>query len=339
MSTRTPDKPFKTYDEQVEILINRYGLKIKNRPFAIAALQSLTYYDLINGYKECFMHKIVDAQGNVSYKYSADLSLEFIYYFTLVDKDIQACLFKYSTIIENCFKSKMAYVISSNFGVFEDEYLDPSHYFKSNKKILLGDVLDSCHSAYDESKGYSIQQPTRHYKRNHNHIPAWILFKNVSFSKIINLYQLLRQNEKQQVSELLIPGNQIPYDVKVEFILGSLNLVRNYRNKIAHNLKFVTYKSPTRIKPDALLKLLPKCLLTDRDTKKRVLNNIYTYILCVYCLLGDDYIKRAFIFELLSRLVSIHRSDNKKAMSALGYYIKITELPSDILFRLNNYVK
>jgi abortive infection bacteriophage resistance protein len=292
MNNRIPDKPFKTYDEQVDLLINRYGLKIKNRPFAIAALQSLTYYDLINGYKECFMHKITDTNGNISYKYSGDIPLEFIYYFSLVDKDIQALLFKYSTIIENSFKSKMAYVISKNFGVFEDTYLSPDNYFKSHHNILLSDVLESCHNAYDESKGYKLQQPTNYYKHRHNHIPAWILFKNVSFSKIINLYQLLHRTEKVEVSKLILPSNAISYSTKAEFIIGALNLIRAFRNKIAHNLKFVTYKSRSRVKPDALLGILPKCLLTKKDTKKHALNDIYAYILCIYSLLGDDYLKK-----------------------------------------------
>ena len=51
------DKPFKTYREQIDILKNRYGLIIEDEDFAEAALKSLTYYDLVNGYKDCFMEK------------------------------------------------------------------------------------------------------------------------------------------------------------------------------------------------------------------------------------------------------------------------------------------
>ena len=43
-------KPFKTYEEQIELLKSR-GLTIKDECFARHVLQYMSYYDLINGYK------------------------------------------------------------------------------------------------------------------------------------------------------------------------------------------------------------------------------------------------------------------------------------------------
>ena len=43
-------KPFKTYDEQIEILSN-IGLDIDNPEYAKIILSQVNYYDLINGYK------------------------------------------------------------------------------------------------------------------------------------------------------------------------------------------------------------------------------------------------------------------------------------------------
>lgn len=45
------DKPFKTYDEQIEILQNKYGIVVKNREFAKNILISISYNDLISGFK------------------------------------------------------------------------------------------------------------------------------------------------------------------------------------------------------------------------------------------------------------------------------------------------
>ena len=73
------DKPFKTYREQIDILKNRYGLIIEDEDFAEAALKSLTYYDLVNGYKDCFMEKERFIEG---------MTIDFIYLFSLVDKGI-----------------------------------------------------------------------------------------------------------------------------------------------------------------------------------------------------------------------------------------------------------
>ena len=48
---------FKTYAEQIKILKNKYKLNIKNEDIALELLSTISYYDLINGYKESFFEK------------------------------------------------------------------------------------------------------------------------------------------------------------------------------------------------------------------------------------------------------------------------------------------
>lgn len=47
-------KPFKTYDEQIEILSSR-GLYIENLKDAKVILSQVNYYNLINGYRTPFL--------------------------------------------------------------------------------------------------------------------------------------------------------------------------------------------------------------------------------------------------------------------------------------------
>ena len=49
------DKPFLTYKQQIQKLKTKYKLNISNDKFALEALSTFSYYDLINGYKECMM--------------------------------------------------------------------------------------------------------------------------------------------------------------------------------------------------------------------------------------------------------------------------------------------
>lgn len=49
-------KPFKTIDEQIEILKNR-NLIIDNEDVAKKTLQSLSYYKIVNGYQNPFWAK------------------------------------------------------------------------------------------------------------------------------------------------------------------------------------------------------------------------------------------------------------------------------------------
>lgn len=326
------DKPFKTYREQIDILKNRYGLIIEDEDFAEAALKSLTYYDLVNGYKDCFMEKERFIEG---------MTIDFIYLFSLVDKGIQSILFKYSTIVENSFKTKLAYVLAENLGVHQDEYLNERCFYKSyNNKLFFSDFKRHCNDIYSGVK--PIPQPTKHYMQKHNHIPPWILLKNVSFGNTINLIRLLQASEQQKLIQMLLPDAAIPYNNKVEFTISSLNIIREYRNKIAHNLKFITFK-PTRNKlsPTITTKIVSKNLLRWKDINKNkvVVHDIYAYILALDLLLGDNYIRRCFCRELLGLFEATILLE-EEVFRAIGmHYFKITGIPENIGVRLTNYMK
>ena len=54
LNTSEPyDKPFKTYEELLQLMESRHII-IEDREFAIRALENLSYYELVNGYKNIF---------------------------------------------------------------------------------------------------------------------------------------------------------------------------------------------------------------------------------------------------------------------------------------------
>ena len=57
-------KPFKTYDEQIDILKSR-NLEIKDRNKARDLLSQINYYYLINGYKDPFLMIIYHNKCNI----------------------------------------------------------------------------------------------------------------------------------------------------------------------------------------------------------------------------------------------------------------------------------
>ena len=59
-----PDKPFKTFKEQIQILESR-NLKFKNKVNAEYVLMNNSYYGLINRYKELFSISKVNAKGEI----------------------------------------------------------------------------------------------------------------------------------------------------------------------------------------------------------------------------------------------------------------------------------
>ena len=85
------DKPFKTYDEQIIKLRDEYGLVINDCNFATHALITMSYYDLVNGYKSVLMD---------SGKFKDNLPIEYLYELHLLDKSIQSFVMKYSLFVE-----------------------------------------------------------------------------------------------------------------------------------------------------------------------------------------------------------------------------------------------
>lgn len=120
-----PDKPFKTIEEQIEILENR-KLIIYNQAFAREALFTFSYYDLINGYKEVFM---------IDDEFRPNTSIEDLYLFARFDRSIQNILFQYSVIVETSFKTALAYVLSKEYGEFQNDYLNINNFDLKRKNI------------------------------------------------------------------------------------------------------------------------------------------------------------------------------------------------------------
>ena len=54
MDTSVYDKPFKSYEELIEIMKARHII-IADKEFAIQALQDFSYYGIVNGYKNTFL--------------------------------------------------------------------------------------------------------------------------------------------------------------------------------------------------------------------------------------------------------------------------------------------
>lgn len=322
------DKPFKTYAEQVSLLRDKHGLTIKNSKFAETALRTFTYYDLVNGYKDSFMKND---------KYLDGLTFEFIYLFAITDKDFQSIMFKYSTIVENSFKSKLAYVIAKHFGVHQNDYLAPNKYFNGNNKILFSDVNAACQYILNGQK--LAPQPTKYYLEHHNHVPPWILLKNLSFSNSINLFQLLRRPEKEELVDSLIRSPKLSFDEKVNFLISALNIIRSFRNKIAHNLRFSAYKSYSHmLPPNIAIKLFPKSLLTWRDINKdkRGTNDIYAYLLSLFCLLEDPFL-RLYCAREIEHVLTRGEQGKDHLKQSSDFYFEQTNLPKDIANRFKYF--
>ncbi|SJZ95475.1 Abortive infection bacteriophage resistance protein [Cetobacterium ceti] len=313
------DRPFKTYKEQLEILEKKYLLEINRNKFELNILSSISYYDLVNGYKDCFM---------VNEKYKKGITKQYLFQFLIFDKNIQNLLFKYSVYTENTFKTKLAYVISKNIGEHENIYLNKQNYARvrnKNKRQQLYHLLIRMKKCLETI----TDNPTKHYNDTHNHVPPWILFKNIKFSKIIDLYGFLETNSKQEFVSEYFENGVLKYEENAEMLKKMITIVRKFRNKIAHNSKVVNYyvENDYELNRQKLLRIIPREIYHVKDVQEaRGSNDLFAMILSLVKLLGNNYLILLFIQELYF----LFSSDDIIAKE----YIKLTNLPDDLLERL-----
>lgn len=330
------DKPFKTFDEMALYLETYHGLTVANgdteRKYIANMLRVIPYYDVINGYKDCFMSNDKFYPGIQFY----DLQM-----FHSFDRGFQNVLFPFSIMVEDYFKNTLAYIMARDFGVAEDEYLDKKNYITSKGNITYEWLCNKIRRIYSFKNPESVDEPTRHYVCTHNHIPPWILLKNVTFSNAINLFELMKFNQKKEISETMINAN-ISVDQKIQVLLYALTLIRKCRNRMAHNLKFISFnaqKYSFGISKKALAQWIPSELISKKELYNGLgVYDIYAYFLFSAAIIPDCLHKLLLIARLSAYLGYFSNSSLAELwQKQFIRYAKETNLPTDLYQRLSVY--
>lgn len=328
--TKIYDKPFLTYEEQVDYLHQNHNITILDRRNSIGILSTMSYYDLINGYKECF------AEGEI---FTDGMTLEYLYLFHHFDKSFQSVLFKYSVYVEKIFKNALAYIISKNYGVDAEKYLDITNYtncrnpYDENK---LKETIRKIKYSYTCDKRY-LKEPTKHYVLNRNHVPPWILFKNITFNNSIDLYRYLNGRDKTEVCEMLIPNDAFTLNDKKELLKNSLTVIRKYRNNIAHNLSFITFRTEYKILD------YKKFINTDYEVLVSDMYSLssdtpYSMIIALMLLLNNNPHLVSEMFSSIYRV--IYESKNKKEQDGFfDTFSMVSTIPTNIIDRYFEYLE
>lgn len=335
---KNPDKPFKTFPELVKYLQEKHRLHIIDPLWAEKALRIIPYYDLVNGYKDVFM-------SNDEFRDS--ICFEYLYLFHAFDHQLQNILFEFSIVIENYFKNNLSFILAKDFGVFESDYLSRKNYVSAKNNLKYDALYHSIKSIFWDTKHNSlkprhkIDEPTAHYVYTHNHIPPWILLKNVSFSNAINLYILMKPEQKIELTNIIIPNPLINVSNKIQLLEYALTLIRKCRNSIAHNLKFISFNNKkyyNDISNKSLKAFIPPELLSWTDIHQHLGKyDIYAYIIFSMALLPDSIQKNSLLTNLLILLDRYSQSSDTVELSIFSNYCHYTHLPLNICDRLHRY--
>lgn len=313
------DKPFLTFEQQITKLINEKNLTISNRNYALEVLSSISYFDLINGYKNLYQ---------TNNQFISGMTIEQLFTTHVLNKNIQGAIIKYASYVENSFKTILSYVIAQNISEIETVYLDPHKYRRARNIIerqnftrTLNEISDFCNN--------TTETPTSHYRDTKDHIPPWILFKNISFSSATDIYKALKKEDKEKLFTYfrLMSFSGLDYNKLSAIMPTALRIARKFRNKAAHNLNFMDYRLPLNNNVNIIF----SGTLLHSDEMDKTFNDIWALILSIILLLNNRYIEYSFLSEISSYLQSYG-----KDMETL--YCNITGIPIDYLERFKLYI-
>lgn len=322
------DKPFKTYDELISIMESR-NIAVPDHEFARRVLNSLSYYTLINGYKDTFL-SVPGTDIFVPGTCFNDL-----YTLHLIDTNLNSIILKYILYIEKYLKSRIAYIVAEQYGVYTDpgdlsnnnpdDYLCRQYYSPSASG--RNNVLYKIKNTLTQQK---ISKSVQHYLETKNHIPPWILVTSLTFGLMIKWYNILNVADKERICNDFLPTPDLSVSDKKEFVFVALKLLREYRNKIAHSSRtFNTEELP--VLPKRQLLLLSSGILTKEEYNRGFgKSDLYGVILSCVILIDDNYILTDFLSDLIYTLKKYQslRLAGKDIFAILG-------LPNDIVSKLS----
>ena len=296
-------------EQQIEILKEK-GLIIKDTDLGKQILEHFNFFDIIKVYKNLFI------VNNVFVK---NTTIEKVFLFYHYDRGIQNILFKYSVYIERIFKNRLAEILSQEIGITKQEYLNIENYtVRNNNNLILNNTLKEIRDIEGISEHPSI------------------LLKKITFSTTINLYNFLNEKLKEKMIYFNYKDNE--KQQAKNLFRNSLYIIRRYRNEIAHSMDFINYRAERYIIFRYLKKILNEYgyikLMNKNDYSKRQRgsNDIFSMILSIILLLGNEFLR----IEMLKELEMFINKENKEKFKS---YAEITNLPDNFLDRLQETLK
>lgn len=345
------DKPFISFDLQLERL-KRRGMIFDedSEEYARYIFKKYGYYRVINGYDTLFKDP-----SSVEKKYLEGTRFEDVFNLFILDNELTKILFQQFTDIEAHFKNITAYYVSQHFGVnnyYPDDRDNPSHSHNSEVKSYL-DI-----SFYPNQSSSSLNilhclslkspdNPTKIYRKSRNHIPPWILFSNAYLGTMNRYFLILPNHIKDEIlDEILKPtlissAQALGLDIHSIFFDG-MELLREFRNCIAHGSRTYLFQSNEHFLPNKLQKLVSpdSNILTSKKEYSQGVgkNDLYAIIIWLFLFTSSkpeaDLLLKTFnsFFDEVNNLLTDDPSNYDNS------FFKTSKLPINILERLQNLI-
>ena len=295
-------------------------------------------------------------------------NIDDIIYFEYLDKVILTIILKYCLIVENIFRNQIFKIISEedlkkNEKIYKYFIKKKKDFLKENKffeSLIYGNMLFnwnqyiaknikclsiffqenikdienidgkiySCEDFKEEKNYYEEEKYSSLWNSFQGTNIDWLVFKELNFNDIINLYHELDSKKKNLIKDFYNYNE----DEDFEKILKN---IKNFRNDVAHNKKIFQkkYKEGISYKEIKSFKILGIDFefLTKDDLEKKIGDkDLYSIIISIFSLLKNEQYIIFFLVDISTYL-------NEKNMNELKYlklpFFRAYNLPDDMAER------
>lgn len=233
---------YTTSEEQIKALRSQ-NLIISNEDFAISALNTYGYSNVIKNYRDPYMITVDDKEI-----YRSGVTFDQILSLYTLDKNLRNAVMAAMLDFEEFLKEQAANVVAQSFGVHQDDYLDFVKYRnkrKRKRRFSLEGILDTMRKTLNTDK-----EPIHHYKEEKGVVPPWILFKSIYFGTIVNFIDQFKNAEKDKlVRRLYGESTGMFSDEQLRHLMmDTLYICSEYRNVAAHGGRIFDYHSDSNLR-------------------------------------------------------------------------------------------
>lgn len=297
-------KPFLTYEEQLNNLEKKKHMILRNRVFAMSKLQDISYYALIDGYKNLFYNPMTR-------KYYDGTTFEDVVALYDFDEKLRALVFRYLCHVEQKIRSLISYHFCAVYSERQEAYLRIENYncTNRNKKGIEKLVQTLCIEAEK-----NMDHPYIVYQRNtYGNVPLWVMMKTLTFGQISKMYSFFTTSLQSKIS------TNYP-SVSERELMQYLRVLTHFRNVCAHNERLFSFRCRLDI-PDTVLHKKMKLSQTGMhyDYGK---NDLFAVVIAFrYLLKRDEFMEfKRGISLLINQLLKQSQSLTKrKLLEAMGF--------------------
>lgn len=244
------DKPFRTIDEQIEILESR---GVKTDEFTAIALEREGYYSIVNGYKDLFIDESA-SRSKGSDVYRPGTTFKEIYRLFTFDRDLRLAMFRYFSIAEAALKTACSYRFSERHADEKEPYLIKANY---RQEARYAKWIDELIRDFETALGRNPKkQPKRkeyldHYRNNHDEVPLWVLMRYMTLGQAFKFFDFQNESTRIAIARSFSEMYEETHDKQERIGHRRLRLaydhVKDFRNISAHEERLYCARvSPSR---------------------------------------------------------------------------------------------